>query len=245
MIDEKKINIDFGNKKNSNKKMFIPKKLNKSYVVVLGIVTLFILMVIYIFNLEDTTKNNSDVNNKSEVTNQFDMRKIEAVQTNTQALPTPIQQFQQSNENQFDMRKIEAAQNTELAKVEKAQAEILKRDETENSLKVADLKALEDENIELKNEIENLKNEIIDLKAQKSLSKTKTINTIDTNKINDDMESYLTSIKKNIKRRGDNFNFEQKNYYIGDKLKTYQVRDIQKNKIRFCNDDDLCYTLIF
>ncbi len=246
MIDETKINIDFGKKKNSSKKMFTPKKLNKSYVVVAGIITLFVLMVIYIFNLEDTTKINDVNSNNKEVVNQFDMSKIEAAQTNTQALPTPIPQ---SNVNQFDMSKIEAAQNTELAKVEQAQAEIMQKVEVENSFKAADLKIIEDENLDLKNQIEKLKKEIRDLKAQSSLNKSDTPksnneNEVDKNKISsDDMKNYLNSIKGNIKLRGDNFNFDGKNYYIGDKIKTYQIRDIQKSSIRFC--DDWCYTLIF
>ena len=253
MIDETKINLDLGNKKfgsgktGSGKKIFATKKVNKSYVVVLGIVALFVLMVIYIFNLEDTTKINDDVNsNNKEVVNQFDMSKIEAAQTNTQALPTPIPQ---SNVNQFDMSKIEAAQNTELAKVEQAQAEIMQKVEVENSFKAADLKIIEDENLDLKNQIEKLKKEIRDLKAQSSLNKSDTPksnneNEVDKNKISsDDMKNYLNSIKGNIKLRGDNFNFDGKNYYIGDKIKTYQIRDIQKSSIRFC--DDWCYTLIF
>ncbi len=247
MIDETKINIDFGKKSSSSKKMFsTPKKVNKSYVVVGGIVTLFVLMVIYIFNLEDTTKINDVNSNNKEVVNQFDMSKIEAAQTNTQALPTPIPQ---SNVNQFDMSKIEAAQNTELAKVEQAQAEIMQKVEVENSFKAADLKIIEDENLDLKNQIEKLKKEIRDLKAQSSLNKSDTPksnneNEVDKNKISsDDMKNYLNSIKGNIKLRGDNFNFDGKNYYIGDKIKTYQIRDIQKSSIRFC--DDWCYTLIF
>ncbi len=251
MIDETKINIDFGKKSSSSKKMFsTPKKVNKSYVVVGGIVTLFVLMVIYIFNLEDTTKINDVNSNNKEVVNQFDMSKIEAAQTNTQALPTPIPQ---SNVNQFDMSKIEAAQNTELAKVEQAQAEIMQKVEVENSFKAADLKIIEDENLDLKNQIEKLKKEIRDLKAQSSLNKTinnsdtpksNNENEIDKNKISsDDMKNYLNSIKGNIKLRGDNFNFDGRNYYIGDKIKNYQIRDIQKSSIRFC--DDWCYTLIF
>ncbi len=226
MIDETKINIDFGKKSSSSKKMFsTPKKVNKSYVVVGGIVTLFVLMVIYIFNLEDTTK-----------------IKDETAQTSTQTQAI----------NQFDMSKIEAAQNnTELAKIEQAQADILKRDEVSNSFKEADLKALEDEKNELKNEVEKLKREIRDLKTQNSINKTgnngetlKSKNENDTNKISsDDMKTYLSSIKNSIKLRGDNFNFDGRNYYIGDKIKSYQVRDIQKNSIRFC--DDWCYTLIF
>ena len=247
MIDETKINIDFGKKSSSSKKMFsTPKKVNKSYVVVGGIVTLFVLMVIYIFNLEDTTKINDVNSNNKEVVNQFDMSKIEAAQTNTQALPTPIPQ---SNVNQFDMSKIEAAQNTELAKVEQAQAEIMQKVEAENSFKEADLKIIEDENLDLKNQIEKLKKEIRDLKAQSSLNKSDTPksnneNEVDKNKISsDDMKNYLNSIKGNIKLRGDNFNFDGRNYYIGDKIKNYQIRDIQKSSIRFC--DDWCYTLIF
>ena len=252
MIDETKINLDLGNKKfgsgktGSGKKIFATKKVNKSYVVVLGIVALFVLMVIYIFNLEDTTKINDVNSNNKEVVNQFDMSKIEAAQTNTQALPTPIPQ---SNVNQFDMSKIEAAQNTELAKVEQAQAEIMQKVEAENSFKAADLKIIEDENLDLKNQIEKLKKEIRDLKAQSSLNKSDTPksnneNEVDKNKISsDDMKNYLNSIKGNIKLRGDNFNFDGKNYYIGDKIKTYQIRDIQKSSIRFC--DDWCYTLIF
>ena len=252
MIDETKINLDLGNKKfgsgktGSGKKIFATKKVNKSYVVVLGIVALFVLMVIYIFNLEDTTKINDVNSNNKEVVNQFDMSKIEAAQTNTQALPTPIPQ---SNVNQFDMSKIEAAQNTELAKVEQAQAEIMQKVEVENSFKAADLKIIEDENLDLKNQIEKLKKEIRDLKAQSSLNKSDTPksnneNEVDKNKISsDDMKNYLNSIKGNIKLRGDNFNFDGKNYYIGDKIKTYQIRDIQKSSIRFC--DDWCYTLIF
>lgn len=220
MIDETKINIDFGKKSSSSKKMFsTPKKVNKSYVVVGGIVTLFVLMVIYIFNLEDTTKINDVNSNNKEVV------------------------------NQFDMSKIEAAQNTELAKVEQAQAEIMQKVEVENSFKAADLKIIEDENLDLKNQIEKLKKEIRDLKAQSSLNKSDTPksnneNEVDKNKISsDDMKNYLNSIKGNIKLRGDNFNFDGKNYYIGDKIKTYQIRDIQKSSIRFC--DDWCYTLIF
>ena len=230
MIDETKINLDLGNKKfgsgkiGSGKKIFATKKVNKSYVVVGGIVTLFVLMVIYIFNLEDTTK-----------------IKDETAQTSTQTQAI----------NQFDMSKIEAAQNTELEKVEQAQADILKRDEVSNSFKEADLKALEDEKNELKNEVEKLKREIRDLKTQNSINKTgnngetlKSKNENDTNKISsDDMKTYLSSIKNSIKLRGDNFNFDGRNYYIGDKIKSYQVRDIQKNSIRFC--DDWCYTLIF
>ena len=224
MIDETKINIDFGKKSSSSKKMFsTPKKVNKSYVVVGGIVTLFVLMVIYIFNLEDTTKINDVNSNNKEVV------------------------------NQFDMSKIEAAQNTELAKVEQAQAEIMQKVEAENSFKEADLKIIEDENLDLKNQIEKLKKEIRDLKAQSSLNKTinnsdtpksNNENEIDKNKISsDDMKNYLNSIKGNIKLRGDNFNFDGRNYYIGDKIKNYQIRDIQKSSIRFC--DDWCYTLIF
>jgi len=217
-------NIDFGKKSSSSKKMFsTPKKVNKSYVVVGGIVTLFVLMVIYIFNLEDTTKINDVNSNNKEVV------------------------------NQFDMSKIEAAQNTELAKVEQAQAEIMQKVEAENSFKEADLKIIEDENLDLKNQIEKLKKEIRDLKAQSSLNKTinnsdtpksNNENEIDKNKISsDDMKNYLNSIKGNIKLRGDNFNFDGRNYYIGDKIKNYQIRDIQKSSIRFC--DDWCYTLIF
>ena len=224
MIDETKINIDFGKKSSSSKKMFsTPKKVNKSYVVVGGIVTLFVLMVIYIFNLEDTTKINDVNSNNKEVV------------------------------NQFDMSKIEAAQNTELAKVEQAQAEIMQKVEAENSFKEADLKIIEDENLDLKNQIEKLKKEIRDLKAKSSLNKTinnsdtpksNNENEIDKNKISsDDMKNYLNSIKGNIKLRGDNFNFDGRNYYIGDKIKNYQIRDIQKSSIRFC--DDWCYTLIF
>ena len=157
MIDETKINIDFGKKSSSSKKMFsTPKKVNKSYVVVGGIVTLFVLMVIYIFNLEDTTKINDVNSNNKEVV------------------------------NQFDMSKIEAAQNTELAKVEQAQAEIMQKVEAENSFKEADLKIIEDENLDLKNQIEKLKKEIRDLKAQSSLNKT--INNSDTPKSNNENE---------------------------------------------------------
>ena len=121
--------------------------------------------------------------------------------------------------------------------------------EAENSFKEADLKIIEDENLDLKNQIEKLKKEIRDLKAQSSLNKSDTPksnneNEVDKNKISsDDMKNYLNSIKGNIKLRGDNFNFDGRNYYIGDKIKNYQIRDIQKSSIRFC--DDWCYTLIF
>lgn len=224
MIDETKINLDLGNKKfgsgktGSGKKIFATKKVNKSYVVVFGTIAIFILMIIYIFNLESEDEINNKIASQNQVENQFDMSKIEA-------------------ENQKSLNSSEPQKIDEVKEAREYATNI-----DDDNLVVA-------ENINLKNQIEFLKQEIRDLKTQITNKNAKNNYTQkdksedDTNKATDDMKDYLTSIKSNIKINTDSFHFEGKNFYIGDKIKTYQIRDIKKNSIRFC--DQWCYTLIF
>ena len=260
MIDETKINLDLGNKKfgsgkiGSGKKIFATKKVNKSYAIIIGIVAIFILMVVYIFNLEDTTQQQTASNSKTvaKTENQFDMKKIEAVSEDTKAAtppppPPPANDFA----NQFDMNKIEQAHQEALKKEQSLnQVQTQAQEEVKPDTRVQELveNSILNENIDLKNQIEKLKKDIRDLKGAKSFENSPKAQEKKEEPINevvnsDEMKKYLNSIKDSITLKGDKFFFDGINYYIGDSIKTYKIKDIQKNSIRFC--DDWCYSLIY
>jgi len=93
-----------------------------------------------------------------------------------------------------------------------------------------------------KNSIKELeeKNKVLQQKSNKSINLTNKEET--TNR--DKMKDYLIGLKDNIKMEDNYFRLNGKNYYIGDEVNSYIVRDIRFNDIRFCGKK-WCYTLRF
>jgi len=240
-------NIDLGiNNKSKN------KKLSKQTVLLIGVVVLFILTIVFVFNLEDKTKINdvNSVNNNSTKMNdnQIDTNKINAIAAFKEAAktssveqtkpPLQVQTQEQEQSNQIDTNKINAAEN----QIINTQAQ-----EQEQYPTLAETDFLVEENRALKMRIDNLEKENQNLRMQKINTKNQVKNE-DKNSKNEDkniqneMKTYLNSIKSEIRLKGSNFHFAGKNYYVGDKINGYEIRDIQKNNIRTCNQD-WCYTL--
>lgn len=229
-------NIDLGiNNKSKN------KKLSKQTVLLIGVVVLFILTIVFVFNLEDETKIN-DVNNannstiKNNEVSKFDTNKINAVATAEQIkTPLPIQTQEQEQNSKFDMNKINAAQN---------QANNVQAEENQNIKVLEEFNSTLEENQDLKARIEFLERENQNLRMQKTEKNQSNQSKDEDKNIQNEMKIYLNKIKSEIRVNGHSFHFAGKNYYVGDKIDNYEIRDIQKSNIRTCNKD-WCYTLFF
>lgn len=231
-------NIDLGiNNKSKN------KKLSKQTVLLIGVVVLFILTIVFVFNLEDETKIN-DVNNannstiKNNEVSKFDTNKINAVATAEQIktpLPIQTQEQEQEQNSKFDMDKINAAQN---------QANSVQAEENQNIKVLEEFNSTLEENQDLKARIEFLERENQNLRMQKTEKNQSNQSKDEDKNIQNEMKIYLNKIKSEIKVNGHSFHFAGKNYYVGDKIDNYEIRDIQKSNIRTCNKD-WCYTLFF
>lgn len=213
------------------------KKMNKSSVMVISFIAIFILIILFIFNLEEPNNQNSIDNSNFNEVSQFDMAKINNVQSNSV-------EVQQQEENQnfllqnngFDTNKINSFQNE--------QEEVHQQVDMSNFQEYKKI-LLEYEELKAKNE--ELERELRELRfssannPDKKISNSEEKSNISTS--GNEMKDYLTTIKNEIQIKNDYFHFDGKNYYTGDKLNSYEIRDIKKNSIRFCSS--WCYTLIF
>ncbi len=243
----KKEKLNFSFKKNG-------KKLDKSVVIVISTIVMFFLVIVYIFNLEDpATQNTVNDNSKINEVSQFDVKKISEAQNNqVVATPPPLTpentNLENKEENQFDFNKISSLQQDEITNPNLSEIQDIKY-----SKEITDFNSLNSENDELKQKVERLEREIRELKYshrnitdKTNINTNKTIDEKSSNSettVTDTMKEYLTGVKNDIQIKGDYFHLQGKNYYLGDKLNGYDVREIKKSSIRFCSN--WCYTLIF
>lgn len=241
----KKPKLNFSFKKNG-------KKLDKSVVIVISTIVMFFLVIVYIFNLEDpATQTTVNDNSKINEVSQFDVKKIsEAQNSQVVATPPPLTpentNLENKEENQFDFNKISSLQQDEISNQNISETQDVKYPKDDfNSILL--------ENNDLKEKVERLEREIRELKySHRNITDKTNINTNKTidekvsnseTTVTDSMKDYLTGVKNDIQIKGDYFHLQGKNYYLGDKLNGYDVREIKKSSIRFCSN--WCYTLIF
>ncbi len=240
----KKPKINFSFKKNG-------KKIDKSIVIVVSVVLMFFLVIVYIFNLEDPTSQTIDDNSKISEVSQFDVSKINEAQNNKVLAPPPLTaentNLENQEQNQFDFNKINSLQHDESSNQNLSETQNIKKEIDDLSTFSPTFDA---ENDELKQKVERLEREIIELKySNRNINTDKAAKTIDIKVSNsettvtDIMKDYLTGVKNDIQIKGDYFHLQGKNYYVGDKLNGYDVREIKKSSVRFCSN--WCYTLIF
>lgn len=239
-IDSSQISMPVKEKKQKQKK---PVDKN-SIAILVGIVVIFILVIVYIFNIgnkveEPTIK--APVPVKKEqlnpvVENQMDIEKIEAVVSS-------LQEQEEKNpvvENQMDMEKV---------------SELASADEDEYSIPVQNISDenshldLVAENRMLKSQISILEAELRAIKVNNAFSNSekKSNETSNSNKLSDEprMKKFINSVKERMIIKDGYFVLDDRNYYIGDMIDgLYEVRDIRKNSVRFC-DVDWCYSVLF
>lgn len=192
-------------------------KVDKTIIIGIAVIAAFILLILYIFNLDDTDTKAKIQEPKKELhqeqqkpINQFDTSKIKQIQE-TQAV-------QEQNQTQ--------AVNESPVNLDNQVIESLRKTIKEQELQIKTLKA---ENQILKTAFPKK-----DVSAQAEPEQN----------TKDDMKKTLLNLKRDITLKNNFFSFMNKNYYIGDKLNGYKIKDITKNDIRFCNSD-WCYTLRF
>lgn len=216
-------------------------KMNKSSVMVISFILIFVLIIIYILNLEEQKQ---DVNENVEFNevSQFDMSKINNINENSQQQLSENKIEMQQYNSEFDMSKINSL--IQQKQVEQEQTELI---ETTIDNRLNDYQKIIKENEDLKAKNEELEREIRELRftsaniGKKQVEKTENKENKDGS--GNEMKDYLKNIKNEIQIKNDYFHFDGRNYYIGDKLNGYEVRDIKQNSIRFCSD--WCYTLIY
>jgi uncharacterized small protein (DUF1192 family) len=225
-IDENKI---------EQKPVKIEKKpLDKNVILLVSLVVIFFLAIAFIFNLEDDTQVQMKEENKQNIS-QFDTNKINQIKeqkekaTLIKEVREDIKKEREENKqniSQFDTNKIEEIEN--------------KQTDKEQEIKNDNLEVLE-----LKNKIAELEKEIRYLKYSQNKPQAQELHQDKKDQeqiIKDEMKKYLKSINNFITIRDYYFSYDGKNYYIGDVLNNYKVKDIRKNDIRFCNSN-WCYTL--
>jgi DNA repair exonuclease SbcCD ATPase subunit len=211
------------------------KPLDKNIIILISLVVGFLLVIAFIFNLED----DNQVQIKEQPKQEMNINAVKENQTKDKKQLRPdlidvVSDKKDYGETQFDTNKI---QELEAVKPD------IKNDSLENpnlKTEIDELKKriaeLEKENLYLKYSQDKLQNksQAQELHQEQKKDQEQTIK--------DEMKKYLTSIKKSINIKDNYFSFDGKNYYIGDNLKNYKIKDIRKNHIRFCNSN-WCYTL--
>ena len=176
-----------------------------------------------------------------------------------------MQEENKQNVSQFDTNKINQIEaQKEKSILIKEVREDIKKEQEENKQNVSqfdtnkinqienkqtdNFKEIKNDNLEvleLKNKIDELEKEIRYLKYSQNKPQAQELHQDKKDQeqiIKDEMKKYLKSINNSITIRDNYFSYDDKNYYIGDVLNNYKVKDIRKNDIRFCNSN-WCYTL--
>ena len=213
----------------------VKKTLDKNVILLVSLIVVFFLVMAFIFNLEDDTQVQMQEENKQNIS-QFDTNKIEQIKEQEEKA-TLIKEVREDIKKEQEEKKQTISQfdTNKIAELESKQI-----DDTQVQIKNDNLVVLD-----LKNKIAELEKEIRYLKYSQNKPQAQELHLDKKDQeqnIKDEMKKYLKGINKLINIRDSYFSYDGKNYYIGDVLNNYKIRDIRKNDIRFCNSN-WCYTL--